>query len=477
MRWVDVKDSLANFWFEFRRQKGGLLGIALLALLVFVAIAAPFITSPDIPQKWKLPWEDTPKAVPPVWYNWFAGKQLAPHKEYTFNDIKLLVNGEDLGGGMRYYKLEFTYDFKYDVPPTNIIIKGINVKLQDINTKANIIITVHRPDGKSIEVYSGDLIEGMVIQLAYDDISRNNIISWASQFESQKDLASIVPSTIDVMKVLFAKAQPGILVNPQPLKGTYKFDIEIYTFNPGDKVDFNHMKVIFTGRTYGYMGTDTMGRDIWAGLVWGTRISLIIGISVAVLSVFIGVLYGVASAYFGGWTDEMMMRFQEFMASIPTLPILILLASSFHGHVTLGIIVLLLVIFGWVGIARVSRSMALQIKEQTYVEAAIALGAGSGRIVFKHIMPQLLPYAFAQIALSVPGAILTEAGLSYLGLGDPTAVTWGQMLHDAQAASATINGYWWWVIPPGLAIALVSLTFVLLGTALDRVLNPRLRRL
>jgi len=171
------------------------------------------------------------------------------------------------------------------------------------------------------------------------------------------------------------------------------------------------------------------------------------------------------------------MRFQEFMASIPSLPILILMGAYFGGHIKLWQIVVLLVLFGWVGIARVARSMALQIKEQTYVEAAKALGAGTGRIIFKHMVPQLLPYAFAQMALSVPSAVLSEASLSYLGLGDPTAVTWGQILHDAQVAGAAVNGYWWWVIPPGLAIALVGLTFVLIGTALDRVLNPRLKRL
>jgi peptide/nickel transport system permease protein len=140
-------------------------------------------------------------------------------------------------------------------------------------------------------------------------------------------------------------------------------------------------------------------------------------------------------------------------------------------------IVLLLVIFGWMGIARIARSMALQIKEQTYIEAAKALGAGNGRIIFKHILPQLLPYAFAVIALSVPGAVISEASLSFLGIGDPSAVTWGQILNAAQAQSATTKGYWWWVLPPGLGIAVVGLTFVLIGTALDKILNPRLRRL
>lgn len=130
------------------------------------------------------------------------------------------------------------------------------------------------------------------------------------------------------------------------------------------------------------------------------------------------------------------------------------------------------------GYDQVARSMALQIKEQTYIEAARALGgASTGRIVFRHIVPQLLPYAFASIALSVPGAILSEAGLSFLGLTSNNMITWGgQMLNAAQQNGATLNGYWWQVIPPGLAIAFVGLIFVLIGVSLDTVLNPKLKR-
>jgi peptide/nickel transport system permease protein len=281
---------------------------------------------------------------------------------------------------------------------------------------------------------------------------------------------------MDATKVIFGELNENILEAPTPLTGTYTFTI-LVNVPEGSSVSFENAKIIFTGRTYGKLGTDFKGRDLLAGIIWGSRVSLVIGISVAVFSVIVGIFYGVTSAYLGGWSDELMMRFQEFMASIPSLPILILMGAYFGGHIKLWQIVVLLVLFGWVGIARVARSMALQIKEQTYVEAAKALGAGTGRIIFKHMVPQLLPYAFAQMALSVPSAVLSEASLSYLGLGDPTAVTWGQILHDAQVAGAAVNGYWWWVIPPGLAIALVGLTFVLIGTALDRVLNPRLKRL
>jgi peptide/nickel transport system permease protein len=479
MRWVDFKASVKDFWFEFRRQKGGLLGLALLFLLVFTALAAPYITEPDIPDKWPTYWEGNPTNVPPIWYNYFTNKKLAAHEVLTYNDLRITPE-QDLGGGIKYYAIEFDYINQYDLPPKDLIIKNIGVKLTDINSPAQITITLVRPDGQTVELLTTELREGSTFQVAKTGAVVNNVFNWAAEFEDPKALAGrteTIKSTMDVMRVIFAKAQPGILINPEPLHGKYTFLIEIFTFNEGDKIDLTPIVITLTGRTYGIMGTDYMGRDLWAGLVWGTRVSLTVGVSVAVLTVLIGISFGVTSAYLGGWRDEFMQRVNEFVASIPVLPILILLGAAFKGHVTLWTIVFLMVIFYWTGIAKVARSMALQIKEQTYVEAARALGAGTGRIIFKHILPQIMPYAFAAMALNVPGAVLTEASLSFLGLGDPTAVTWGQILYDAQTQSATINGYWWWVIPPGLAIALVALTFVLIGVALDRVLNPRLKRL
>jgi len=480
MRWVDLKASIKDFWFEFRRQKGGLFGLALLFLLIFTALGAPYLTEPDIPTKWSQYWEGNPTTVPPVWYNYFTTKKLAPHEILTSNDLRITSPGEDIGGGMKYYGLEFTYENNYDFPPSDIIIRNIGVKLTDLNSPAQIVITLVRPDGIKIELLNTELREGSVYQLAKDGKVRNAVFQWASQFENPQKIAQAgetLKSTMDTTKVIFGKAQEGILTNPEALKGTYIFQVDIFTFREGDQIDLSTTETILSGRTYGFMGTDYKARDLWSGLVWGTRVSLTVGVTVAVLTVLIGIFYGVTSAYLGGWKDEFMQRVNEFWASIPTLPILILLGAAFKGHVSLWTIVFLMVAFYWTGIAKVARSMALQIKEQTYVEAAIALGAGTGRIIFKHIMPQIMPYAFAAMALNVPGAVLTEASLSFLGLGDPTAVTWGQILYDAQTQSATINGYWWWVIPPGLAITLVAFTFVLLGISLDRVLNPRLKRL
>jgi len=132
-------------------------------------------------------------------------------------------------------------------------------------------------------------------------------------------------------------------------------------------------------------------------------------------------------------------------------------------------------VFFWTGPVKTVYAMALSIREETYIEASRALGAGAGRLIFRHMVPLLIPYAFASMALSVPGAIVYESTVSLLGLGDATIVTWGQILHDAFTGGAVFGGLWWWVVPPGLMIALMGMTFAFIGFAMDRILHPKLR--
>jgi len=155
------------------------------------------------------------------------------------------------------------------------------------------------------------------------------------------------------------------------------------------------------------------------------------------------------------------------------LPILIAISAVFK--INIWILIILLCIFSWTGSVRTVRAIALQLKEEVFVEASKALGANHWRIIFRHIMPLILPLTFANMAFSVPGAILTEAGLSLLGLGDPSIVTWGGILHDAQTGGAFINNLWWWIIPPGLIMALLASSFVFVGWAMDKILHPKLR--
>ncbi|ASJ06310.1 ABC transporter permease [Thermococcus pacificus] len=489
MRWVDVKEGIKEFLEEFKREKTGIAGVILLVLLVIVALTAPYTTMPDLPEKWRSSayWEDNPKNVPPTWYNMFTSQKLVPQQVYYVDDLKIGHPSDT----ETVIEADYTFPEGYYFGPQGIIIKNINVTLNQASQAPTYSIYLKRPDGKTVVlVKNKPLTSSTTIAVGRDATISANIYVWLVNVTEGKELdpiqAQMDPIVImninTLVSTAFAKVEPGmkaedVINNPEPLPGNYKLVLDIKNPAPDqNKVILDEMKVTFLGRSYGMMGTDYLGRDLWAGIIWGSRVSLTIGILVSVLSTIIGLTYGVTSAYLGGNMDELMMRINEIFASIPSLPILILIGATV-GHVTLMFIVFLLVIFGWMGIARIARSMALQIKEQTYIEAARALGAGNGRIIFKHILPQLLPYAFATIALSVPGAVISEASLSFLGIGDPTAVTWGQILNAAQTQSATTKGYWWWVLPPGLGIAVVGLTFVLIGTALDRILNPRLRRL
>ncbi len=260
--------------------------------------------------------------------------------------------------------------------------------------------------------------------------------------------------------------------NHEVLRGDYIFLISLYGTNVNNKI--LDSKLIVGGKAFGVMGTDELRRDLAVGLLWGTPLALFIGITVAIGSVTMGLIYGVYAAYKGKATDEGMMRFNDVIYALPALPFLIILAVTIGNSIIL--MIGFLVIFGWVGIAKVSRSMALQIKTKGYVEASKMMGQKDSKIIFRHILPQLLPYAFASIAISVPAAITTEAGLSFLGLGDPTFPTWGQILHDANVYGAVARGLWWWIVPPGLMIAITGLAFVFIGNAMDAIVNPKLKR-
>ncbi len=248
-------------------------------------------------------------------------------------------------------------------------------------------------------------------------------------------------------------------------EGTYKIPIK------SDFIEAEKVKVL---GAYGLLGTDSSRRDLWSGVLYGVRWALIIGLVVASISTTVGVIYGVIMGYYSGVLSRAMMTIAQIVYSLPVLPLLIMLAY-FMGR-SIWNVVFLLIAFGWVGGVFTVRAMVLQIKEQLYITAAKAVGASNRRIIFRHVLPQVLPYMFASMALGVPGAILSEAGISFLGLGDPSIVTWGQILNEAQKANAVATGAWWWVLPPGLGIAIVGLTFVLVGHALDKILNPKLVR-
>jgi peptide/nickel transport system permease protein len=191
------------------------------------------------------------------------------------------------------------------------------------------------------------------------------------------------------------------------------------------------------------------------------------------LSTLIGASLGIISGYTGGLTDSFIQRMADIISNIPLLPLLIFLVFIMGSNLYL--IILVLVAFSWTGLTILVRSMVLQLRSGQLVEAAQALGASRWRIMVRHVFPQVAPFIIAQMIFFAPAAILAEASLSFLGLGDPSIPTWGQMLESGFRTGALYVGYWWWVIPPGVLIIVTAMAFMLLALGMEQVLDPRLR--
>lgn len=221
------------------------------------------------------------------------------------------------------------------------------------------------------------------------------------------------------------------------------------------------------------LGTDSLGRPIWDQLVYGSRVSLLVGVAATLIAIVIGTVVGVVGGFFGGWIDSVLNRFSEWFLVIPFIPLAIVLAAILGP--SLRNIILVIGVTSWPVTARLIRAQVLTIKQRLYVERSRALGASSAHIMGRHVLPNVMPLVMANATLTVPIAILSETTLAFLGLGDPLRVSWGTMLENAFSAGALGREAWWWYLPPGLCVIGVVLAFTLVGRALETILDPRLR--
>lgn len=224
-----------------------------------------------------------------------------------------------------------------------------------------------------------------------------------------------------------------------------------------------------------WFGTDDSGRSVLSLTIWGSRISLIVGLAATVITVVIGTVVGLIAGFRGGLTETLLMRTTDWFLVIPFLPLAIVLSVIFKP--SLYTVIFVIGITSWPSTARVIRAQVLSLKTRTYVERARALGANDWHLISRHILPNVGPLIFANTVLIVAVSILSETTLSFLGLGPDPAVniSWGTMLELAFDQGAAFANNWWWIVPPGVAIVLVVLSFTMIGYALDDILNPKLR--
>lgn len=469
--------------------KGGTLGVVLLLFLITITIYTVLYIPSSERAQWNNPsfWIDYPKNAAPYWTNYFlglVGQQLPEHKIFTINDgvVKTFTEGDD-------YKIEnrsFFYEHHYeDFPPAFSV--PYSIEIGDIPPAVE--ISINRPDGLSFVIYYNSLdsissnnevsqeyeqMDDQVTEILQqnkengNEVENNNNVISQRLFSTSRDIIQLLAdnsgsfdfpiSGLSAEKVIFSETKHNV-----PLKGKYEFVFSTYSFDNATNV--KDIQWIVEGKVYGTLGTDDFRRDISFGIMIGTPIALLIGVTVAISSTMIGLFYGLLSGYKGGRLGTFMVVIIDIFLSIPTMVLFIILSLNFGRSILF--LIGLFILFGWPGLALINRTFSIQIKNYPYVEASKLMGESDFRIVLRHIVPQLIPFTLANFALSVPAAILGEAALSFLGFGDPSFPTWGQMLQDAHFSSAEILGYWWWILPPGLMISITSIAFILIGRSME----------
>lgn len=220
------------------------------------------------------------------------------------------------------------------------------------------------------------------------------------------------------------------------------------------------------------LGTTEQGSDVFSQLLAGARVSIVVGFAAALISSLLGSIVGLAGGYYGGWTDRILDALENWFLVIPTLPLMIVLARLLDP--SLAVLIAVIGLTSWAGTGRVVRAQVFTLRERAFVERARALGASDLYIIRTHILPNTMPLIFASTVLIVAAAILAEAALAFLGLGDPTRISWGTMLENAFSSGAPSAGAWWYVIPPGLCITLLVFAVSLIGYLFEEYVNPRL---
>ncbi|MDX1662621.1 MAG: ABC transporter permease, partial [Candidatus Promineifilaceae bacterium] len=430
-------------------------GIGIIFLLVGIAIYAmisiPYDEALRLWRGGENVWADNPRTAWPVWYNWFTREDLPPTIVLSTEDEGVETTIAPLSEEIREKVSVFTFTFPYDAFPRDVTLFA---EATYAEKQPHLELTWLTPDGREIRV--GDFTP-----------RASSSFRFAQDQQLRQRLGGL-PAEI----ALFSR-RGAATEAVKPLQGAYRLRVSSLLFEEASDVE---TRLVVYGQVHGLAGTDHQRRDLMVPLLWGTPIALAFGLLAAVGTTVSTMIIAAVGVWFGGWLDAIIQRITEVNLVLPVLPILIMVGTFYSRSIWLMLgVIIVLSIFG----ANIKnyRAIFLQVKSAAYIEAARSYGASNWRIILYYLVPRILPLLIPGLVVLIPSFVFLEASLAVLGLGDPVLPTWGKVINDARRQGALFDGYYYWVIEPAILLMLAGLGFALVGFALDRIFNPRLREL
>jgi len=446
--------NLKNSFNDILQYPSAIVGLFIVFLLILLAAYAmatiPYNEAIRLWRGGEEVWYQNPKFAPPVWINYFSSKKLpvsfgARSADGTISKVAKL-------GAQNTTTYNFTYDFpyNYDGYPQDMI---LYFKTSFKEKKPFVSIYLLTPDNRKIRIGDFGVARTMTFRLSQDEKLKTRL-------KSQTPMVALFSDPINT-------------ADPTPIKGKYQLVIDSVAFEPDSNID---VEFVFHGQVSGWAGTDHARRDLMVPLLWGAPVALAFGLIASLGTSILTMIVAAIGAFYGGWLDELIQRITEVNLVLPFLSILIMVGTFYSRSiwVILSVTILLSIFTGGI---KGYRAIFLQVKESTYIEAARAYGASNMRLIFVYMIPRMIPLLIPALVTSVPSYVFLEASLAVLGLGDPVLPTWGKIINDAEGNGALYKGLYYWILEPAVLLMVTGLGFAMLGFALDRIFNPRLREM
>lgn len=419
--------------------------LVLVAVAIYTMITIPYSEAIRLWRGGEDVWYQNPRFAPPAWINYFSSKKHSESFTVNTMDGKISKTITPGNGGTATIEMNYPFEYSYDDFPQEMLFYFTSTFKEK---QPFVSIELLTPDDRTIRIANFAIGNEYTYRFSQDE----------------KLLAKLRAE--DVIPALFSL--PG---ETTPLKGKYQVHIIATTFEPNSDIN---MEFVFHGQVFGIAGTDHARRDLTLPLLWGVPVALAFGLIASVGTSILTMIIAAIGAWYAGWVDELIQRITEVNLVLPFLAILIMIGTFYSRSiwVILGATILLSI---FTGAIKGYRAIFMQVKESMYIEAARAYGASSPRIIFLYLIPRMIPLLIPSLVQSIPAFVFLEASLAVIGLGDPVLPTWGKIIQDAQSNGALYKGYYYWVLEPAVLLMITGLGFAVLGFALDRIFNPRLR--